>query len=50
MTTAPGSENFVEEVRDELTRIDQLPVTEHADQFEELHHKLESALSSIDGL
>jgi hypothetical protein len=50
MTTVPESENFVEDVKDELTRIDRLPVTEHADQFEQVHHKLESALSTIDGL
>lgn len=50
MTTSPESENFVEEVKDELARIDRLSVAEHADQFEQVHQKLESALSTIDGL
>ncbi|MEK6648585.1 MAG: hypothetical protein AABY37_04640 [Actinomycetota bacterium] len=50
MTTSPESESFIEEVKDELTRIDHLPVTEHADQFEQVHQKLERALSTIDGL
>lgn len=50
MTTSPESVSFVEEIKDELIRIDRLPVTEHADQFEQVHQKLERALSTIDGL
>ncbi|MEI6844895.1 MAG: hypothetical protein WCK79_06315 [Actinomycetes bacterium] len=43
-------ENFVEQVKDELSRIDSLPVNEHADSFEAVHQNLERALSTIDGL
>ena len=50
MSTSPESENFVEEVKDELLRIDNLPVTERADQFDLVHQQLEKALSTIDGL
>jgi hypothetical protein len=50
MTTAHESEEFVENVKDELVRIDHLPVAEHADQLEQVHVMLESALSTIDGL
>ena len=46
----PEIENFVEEVKGELTRIDHLPVVDHAEQFDQVHQKLESALSTIDGL
>jgi len=50
VTDVPESLNFVEEVNDELARIDHLPAAEHAERFEQLHQKLESALSTIDGL
>ncbi len=50
MTTAPINENFVEEIRAELADIDQLPIHEHASEFERLHNKLGTALSTIDGL
>ena len=43
-------ESFVEQVKDELARIDHLPVNEHAEAFEGVHQKLEKALSTIDGL
>jgi hypothetical protein len=43
-------ENLVAEVRAELTEIDSMDVSDHADRFEQLHNKLNSALSSIDGM
>lgn len=43
-------ENLVAEVRAELTEIDAMDVSDHADRFEQLHNKLNSALSSIDGM
>ena len=43
-------QNLVAEVRAELGEIDALDVSEHADRFEKLHNKLNTALSSIDGM
>jgi len=43
-------ENLVEEVRNELVEIDAMAINDHAHRFEELHGKLSTALSSIDGL
>ena len=43
-------ENLVAEVRAELTEIDSMDVSDHADRFDQLHNKLNSALSSIDGM
>ena len=40
-------ENLVAEIRAELGAMD---VSDHADRFEKLHTKLNSALSSIDGM
>ena len=45
-----NGENLVEDVRNELQEIDAMDVTDHALRFEDLHQKLSSALSSIDGL
>jgi len=45
-----SDENLVETVRSELHDIDAMDVNDHAQRFEELHQKLSSALSSIDGL
>ena len=42
--------NLVSEVRAELEEIDASDLTEHSARFEALHHKLNQALSSIDGL
>ncbi|CAB4344012.1 unannotated protein [freshwater metagenome] len=50
MTTSAQEENFVEKVKEELLEIDQIPVSQHADRFEQLHQKLDTALSTIDGL
>ncbi|CAB4861527.1 unannotated protein [freshwater metagenome] len=43
-------ENLVEEVRNELVEIDAMAINDHAQRFEQLHSKLSTALSSIDGL
>ena len=43
-------ENLVAEVRAELIEIDSMQVSDHANRYEELHQKLNSALSSIDGM
>lgn len=43
-------ENLVEEIRNELIEIDAVNINVHAQRFEELHTKLATALSSIDGL
>lgn len=43
-------ENLVEEVRSELLEIDAMQINDHGDRYEQLHQKLFTALSSIDGL
>ena len=43
-------ENLVEEVRSELVEIDAMQINDHGDRYEQLHQKLSTALSSIDGL
>jgi len=43
-------ENLVAEVRAELIDIDSMQVSDHANRYEELHQKLNSVLSSIDGM
>jgi hypothetical protein len=45
-----NGERLVEEIRNELGEIDSLQINAHAQRFEELHTKLATALSSIDGL
>ncbi|MCX6439143.1 MAG: hypothetical protein NT101_03870 [Actinobacteria bacterium] len=53
MTTASEhtqGENLVEEIRSELVEIDSMQINDHGDRYEQLHQKLSSALSSIDGL
>lgn len=45
-----NGEGLVEEVRNELIEIDAMDIDAHAQRFEELHTKLATALSSIDGL
>jgi hypothetical protein len=54
-TQSEGSEvnsevNLVEEVKVELSDIDNSDLTEHAARFEALHGKLQEALNTIDGL
>lgn len=41
---------LADEVRSELSEIDTLDITEHAERFETLHQKLQQALTTIDGL
>ncbi|CAB4779550.1 unannotated protein [freshwater metagenome] len=43
-------ENLVEEIRNDLVEIDAMEVNDHGDRYEQLHQKLSTALSSIDGL
>jgi hypothetical protein len=43
-------ESLVAEVRAELSEIDSMEVSDHAFRFEDLHQKLNKALSSIDGM
>jgi len=45
-----NGESLVEEIRNELVEIDSLQINAHAQRFDELHTKLATALSSIDGL
>ena len=45
-----NGESLVGEIRNELVEIDSLQINDHAQRFEELHTKLATALSSIDGL
>jgi hypothetical protein len=47
---ANGEFNLVEEVKIELSDIDNADLTEHSARFEALHGKLQEALNSIDGL
>ena len=42
--------NIVDEVKLELSEIDSPEVAEHGQRYEALHHKLNQALTSIDGL
>ena len=42
--------NIVDEVKLELSEIVSLEVAEHGQRYEALHHKLNQALTSIDGL
>lgn len=41
---------LADEVRSELSEIDSLDISEHAERFENLHQKLHEALTTIDGL
>ena len=43
-------ENLVDQVKAELSDIDNSDLSEHAHRFESLHGKLSEALNSIDGL
>ena len=47
---AVNGDGLVEEIRNELVEIDSLQINDHAIRFEELHTKLATALSSLDGL
>lgn len=43
-------ESLVVQVKEELHDIDSLELDDHARRYEELHAKLNQALSSIDGM
>lgn len=43
-------ETLVSQVKEELTDLDSLELNDHAKRYEELHAKLNQALSSIDGM
>ena len=50
MSELNESGDIVEVVKAQLDEIDSLPISEHAQRLEGVHRKLESALSTIDGL
>ncbi|MFZ2228420.1 MAG: hypothetical protein WA090_08825 [Candidatus Nanopelagicaceae bacterium] len=41
---------LLDEIKVELEHIDSLPTSEHAQRLEGVHRKLETALSTIEGL
>lgn len=43
-------ETLVSQVKEELSDLDALDLNDHAKRYEELHAKLNEALSSIDGM
>jgi hypothetical protein len=49
-STEDNAPSLVEEVKIELTDIDNSDLTEHAARFDALHGKLQEALNSIDSL
>lgn len=50
MSELNDTTDILASVKSELDQIDGLPVGEHAQQLEGVHRKLETALSTIDGL
>lgn len=50
MSELNGSSDILESTKAQLDEIDSLPISEHAGRLEGVHRKLESALSTIDGL
>ena len=48
--SAGDRSSLVEEVRADLREIDAMAINDHTLAFEELHTKLATALSAIDGL
>ncbi len=50
MSELNESSDILEVVKVQLDEIDSLPISEHAQRLEGVHRKLESALSTIDGL
>ena len=50
MSDLSSGPTLLEEIKTELDQIDELPTAEHAQRFEGVHRKLESALSTIEGL
>ena len=49
-TQSASDSSLVEDVKIELSDIDNSDLTEHAARFDALHGKLQEALNSIDGL
>jgi hypothetical protein len=41
---------LVEDIRSELAELDASALSEHSARYEQLHKKLEAALSAIDGI
>lgn len=50
MSEGTSTPNLLDEIKVELDQIDVLPTAEHAQRLEGVHRKLESALSTIEGL
>lgn len=50
MSDGTNTPNLLDEIKVELEQIDSLPTSEHAQKLEGVHRKLESALSTIEGL
>lgn len=50
MSEDSSTPDLLVEITVELDQIDELPTTEHAQRLEGVHRKLESALSTIEGL
>ncbi len=50
MSEPNETSDILESVKAHLDEIDSLPISEHAGRLEGVHRKLESALSTIDGL
>lgn len=50
MSEGTPTPNLLDEIKVELDQIDALPTSEHAQRLEGVHRKLESALSTIEGL
>lgn len=50
MSESKDPADLLDEVKNELSQIDDLAVGEHAGRLEGIHKKLETALSTIDGL
>ena len=48
--SSSSEQNLVEDVRIELAEIDAMDIADHGQRFEQLHQKLNQALTSIDGL
>ncbi len=48
--TATVEVTLVDDVKAELSEIDSSDLSEHSARFEDLHGKLQEALSTIDGL
>ncbi len=50
MSELNETSDILEGAKAQLDEIDSLPISEHAGRLEGVHRKLESALSTIDGL